>query len=537
MYCCARGTFHCQYTNGVQFGKLKTKYKINKDIIVEYSLQDKVRTSTRDWIGIFPRGWINLQQYLTFEYVVVPPEMASLSNRSIAFLHSFHQEASLNTDYHFVYVSKEIEILGTSTYFRFVVPPSLRPLDRCASTPEHGLIVDDLFPPTPVTPTPSETGKFVGTSKLSGTIDGVAQPHRANSSFADHRQRMCRFRCTSRLTPSITANRVQFLMSHNTHLGARVGRLARDLELAEATIEREKMARAVLTGKLQSYETFLVEMFKSLNLMGIVKITNKTGKEIYIQKMKLKDLSRIRNKPRSIPEVTMFHQGIGSKAWNFEETLDNKKFEEDPQDINSLFDELMQGDGKIVQDSGGTLLTAEQSYKESKNFEMVSSIEELPSCCQFPKTLTEAGLSMAVTMANTECLRGAYVTKEATGATNDGHDSPCKDNCNIEETNDVEGKAKEEKNNTVDDKGTMEKLESSTECCCDCHLNSLKSLTTNKKQDEDDRKVYAFEYECDMDLANGLLRTKNDAMGIETLRPKQTTIFLKGRMKLKCEGN
>lgn len=69
-------------------------------------------------------------------------------------------------------------------------------------------------------------------------------------------------------------------MSHNEQLGARVGRLTRDLELTEAAVTREKMARLALANKLQAHETFVTEMFRCLNLTGAVKIKDKTGQKV-----------------------------------------------------------------------------------------------------------------------------------------------------------------------------------------------------------------------------------------------------------------
>lgn len=75
---------------------------------------------------------------------------------------------------------------------------------------------------------------------------------------------------------------VQFLMLHNEQLVARMGRLTRDLELTEAAVKSEKMAQAVLTRRLQAYETFVADMFKCLNLRGTVRILDKTGQEVSI---------------------------------------------------------------------------------------------------------------------------------------------------------------------------------------------------------------------------------------------------------------
>ena len=51
MYCCARGTFHCQYANEVKFDKLKTKYSIDEDIVVHYIIRDRVSENLLD---LFP---------------------------------------------------------------------------------------------------------------------------------------------------------------------------------------------------------------------------------------------------------------------------------------------------------------------------------------------------------------------------------------------------------------------------------------------------------------------------------------------------
>lgn len=69
-------------------------------------------------------------------------------------------------------------------------------------------------------------------------------------------------------------------MLHNEQLAARVGRLTRDLELTEAAVRSEKVARTALNKTLQAYETFVADMFKCLSLTGTVKILDKTGKEV-----------------------------------------------------------------------------------------------------------------------------------------------------------------------------------------------------------------------------------------------------------------
>lgn len=75
---------------------------------------------------------------------------------------------------------------------------------------------------------------------------------------------------------------MQFLVLHNEQLVSRVNRLTRDLELTEATVKSERMAQTALTKKLQAYEAFIADMFKCLNIMGTVKIMDKSGKEVFI---------------------------------------------------------------------------------------------------------------------------------------------------------------------------------------------------------------------------------------------------------------
>ncbi|XP_053980858.1 calcium-binding and coiled-coil domain-containing protein 2-like [Hylaeus volcanicus] len=578
MYCCARGTFHCQYANGVQFEKLKTKYSIDEDIIVEYTLHDKVSTSSRDWVGIFPRGWTNLQQYLTFEYVLVAPKMSSLSRRSIMFLHTFHREASLNIDYHFVYISKEIEIMGTSSYFRFTMNPKHRFLDRNANSPEVSSSssvaatskrsttrckLNGCAPSIGSLP-PNYTEKFIAPIKTPKMFDDVIRPHR---SFSDHRQRTCRFHCTTKLAPTITSNRIQFLMSHNEQLGARVGRLLRDLELTETAVKREKMARMVLTNRLQTYETFVAEMFRSLNVIGVVKITDKAGNQIIAQKIKPNELSSMNDeqvdKCISIPEISMLNQSIENMGWNHDETMEKMNIEEVPRGMSSLINESLKNKETISHDPRADRSFPKREHTprpDTKHLNVILSGEQqLP----WPEKFSEVTSSMVEMASSPGSQRGCYVTKEATGATNEADDNACRDNCKIEESNRVEGKAKETKNSAVDEKdivGSLDSLESmnSRECSGTCHHNCSVKSTTNKQFD----KEWALVCQCDFEVTNGVRRLTDKSMAnlkhylethatndvpmnttlstnleggsenpidFETLRPKPSAILIKGR--------
>lgn len=82
----------------------------------------------------------------------------------------------------------------------------------------------------------------------------------------------------------------------------------------------------------------------------------------------------------------------------------------------------------------------------------------------------------------------SYVTKEATGTTNQRGDEICTVNCKIEQPNGVEDKSEDGKNIVYDDKKIVKELDSlitgdSSKCCCDCHLNMSKTCSSNKRFD------------------------------------------------------
>ncbi|XP_043520034.1 tax1-binding protein 1 homolog isoform X1 [Frieseomelitta varia] len=514
MYCCARGTFHCQYANEVKFDKLKTKYSIDEDIVVHYIIRDRIHTSSRDWIGIFPRGWSNLQQYLTFEFVVLSPKTSNLSNRSIMFLHTFHREALPNVDYQFVYVSKEIEILGTSSYFRFIVTPNLRPLDRNSNIVDCG-VMSDGYSSLIVSPSTSNTGKLLGCSK---SFDNI-QSHRICRSLADHRNRTCRF-CSK--SASFTTNRIQFLLLHNEQLVARVGRLARDLELKEAAVKSERMAQAVLTKRLQAYETFVADMLKRLNLTGTIKIKDKMGKEMIVQKVKSKDEAE--DKPLPVLEVSMLNQSPES-ATKINETKEVAR-------ASNLFDTVNNEEDKVSKDFAESGFSVKIEPDEGEqNFEVTLSVEKEQS--QFDRRIS---MSATGFREDGEKRCDSYVTKEATGAICQRVDNTCGVTCKIEQPNCVEGKPEDAVNMVHGDKKTMGKLDpvinlDSPKCCCDCHSKTCSSI---KKFDNDGVNEWVLQCECDLEVADRMYQmidnyAEQQRGTMEAKKDGLSAILIKGR--------
>ncbi|XP_017758554.1 PREDICTED: uncharacterized protein LOC108549595 [Eufriesea mexicana] len=472
MYCCARGTFHCQYMNGVQFEALKTKYRTDEDIVVRYTIQDR---------------------------------------------------ALPNVDYQFVYVSREIEILGTSSYFRFILAPNFHPIVRNSSTPGRD-VVNNVRLPSIMSPS-SNVGKAIGSSK---SIDNI-QSYRVSRAFADQRQRTCRF-CSK--SASFTTNKVQFLLLHNEQLAARVNRLTRDLELTEAAVRSEKMARAASNKRLQAYETFVADMFKCLNLTGTVKIMDKAGREIIVQEVKRKNLPPTRDESgdKSVPilEVSMSNRPSAMKEKN-EETNSNE-VENIPR-VSSSFRENNRVGKDWEEDADYSMKAEINTNEDEKNLEITMSVEEEE--VQFQKKVSLTSIEVRESREN---HRGGYVTKEATGTTNQREDTIYRVTCNIEQPNCVEDKPEDAKSGIYDKK--MAEYSSATvncsKCCCDWHLNAAKAHCENKGFDNDNSNDWALQCECDLEVSDDIYRmidnyAEPNCSTVEPIKGALSAILIKGR--------
>ncbi|XP_043251252.1 uncharacterized protein LOC122396698 [Colletes gigas] len=342
-------------------------------------------------------------------------------------------------------------------------------------------------------------------AKATGRIDDAARPYRSRS---DHNQRMCSNH--QKLAPTFMTNRVQFLESHNEQLWARVKRLMRDLDLTEAVMKRGEMARADLTNRLQAYETFIAEMFRRLNGTGIVKITDESGKQIVIRKVKTKELSYMRGEKDtlvSIPEISL----VKNIARRHAEATVKCKVEKVSQEMSTLPDVSIKIEETVAQSSGDDRLVSkrEHTYNRRRDTYNLNETIDEPSLWvknEFPEVVP----STVEIPSNSESPRG-YVTKEAMGATNEADDNTCKDNCKIEETNRVEGKARKMKNSAVDDKEIAAKVDpfaatNSRVCCCDCHRNCSAASIANKKSGKGNAQEWALECRCDLEVANGIYR-------------------------------
>ncbi|XP_048512622.1 uncharacterized protein LOC125501331 isoform X2 [Athalia rosae] len=281
--CCGTWNTDCcpqHHPITVTFENLRTKYSINEDICIDYTLHGHVaQASTRDWIGIFPRGWMNLQHYLTFEYALVAPRAVSLPKRTILFPRVFHQEATLNTDYQLVYISKEIQVLAVSSYFRFFREEDVNEAKHALHVPEYAISNSILDKRETYADQPDAYG-WAPPPKIVLSDQSLLSVRPSKSIPSNPRfPRTCK--SCGRPREKISGNgigRTRFLATHNASLAERVARLERDLALAEGT-------KCSIAAKLRAYESFVGEMLKSLATKRTVKITDASGKEILIQRL------------------------------------------------------------------------------------------------------------------------------------------------------------------------------------------------------------------------------------------------------------
>lgn len=110
-----------QPKNEVIFRDVKPRYKFQNKVSVLYVLSPKTKTSTHDYVGIYPRGWKHLREFAGFEHPIPAPFEEPSLDRCIQFIcQPPHVTASLNREYQFVYVNQYNEVLGMSDFFTFV---------------------------------------------------------------------------------------------------------------------------------------------------------------------------------------------------------------------------------------------------------------------------------------------------------------------------------------------------------------------------------------------------------------------------------
>jgi len=131
----------------VLFDNVLITYSLKEEVVAEFRLSNKVTVSTRDWVGVYKAGWETYHECLTFEWGFGDQVGSDVARRRIAFhLGDLQSKADLNTNYQFVYITKDLEVLGVSQFFQFTnhlvsktrTSDGLRPISwSCSSHISH----------------------------------------------------------------------------------------------------------------------------------------------------------------------------------------------------------------------------------------------------------------------------------------------------------------------------------------------------------------------------------------------------------------
>eukprot|EP00731_Ephydatia_muelleri_P013692 Em0007g1002a len=101
-------------TNSIVFLGVESYYPPSKDIQVHLECNGDLRTTSRDWVGLFPVGWKSTKDYLTYQWAPVPAS----GGASVLFPGCVLPQDD-GKKYQFCYISREDTLYGSSTAFRF----------------------------------------------------------------------------------------------------------------------------------------------------------------------------------------------------------------------------------------------------------------------------------------------------------------------------------------------------------------------------------------------------------------------------------
>uniref|UniRef100_A0A1B6CAV0 SKICH domain-containing protein n=1 Tax=Clastoptera arizonana TaxID=38151 RepID=A0A1B6CAV0_9HEMI len=107
----------------VKFQNVQEKYYLDlskvHSIMVEYVIDKKVHYSTRDWLGLFPRGWTSLMDYVAFQYVDRRAFDKDEKKWRMSINLKFVKKDLYQAEFQFVYVNRCNKALGGSSFFGF----------------------------------------------------------------------------------------------------------------------------------------------------------------------------------------------------------------------------------------------------------------------------------------------------------------------------------------------------------------------------------------------------------------------------------
>ncbi|KAJ9595025.1 hypothetical protein L9F63_013691, partial [Diploptera punctata] len=306
----------------VKFINVKPKYCLNDDILLEYILDTKFQSTYRDFIGLYARGWNDLVQYITFEWIITHPNESS-ARRSTLFKSRYHSESvKLDVEYQFVYIDYKIEVMGRSQYFRFV--PAADSIGNCKKNLQRGLSEIALTPSITLhsdplshvllAPKPSSS-----VTKLDGyhrapcftqpqdqhlrgfsseialasaelpTFCTISAPNQktmpcsiCNQQFASHDHQKPDNKVKS------SAAWINDLEHRNRSLEDRIQDLENELEMSLVTQKNLRLAAHHSKRDKLAYQKFVNELLHALSQKGIARVVDGQGTEMLVKRIPMK---------------------------------------------------------------------------------------------------------------------------------------------------------------------------------------------------------------------------------------------------------
>nr|CAD7407446.1 unnamed protein product [Timema poppensis] len=315
-------------------------------IILPYHIG--VSSSSRDWVGLFPRGWVNLQQYVTFEWTDEKPYEEVTLRRNLLFCSKYHaQLVFTEREYQFVFVNKQIKVLGKSGYFNFLLAEKMAGLLKYDFIP-FGLDVDYL---------------------------GVKPAHHTCTCVrAIELERNARSNLTMQLKSELEINQ---------HLKERLDTAELELKVSVAAQNKLKLAAHQVHQEKLAYQKFVSEMLFALSRRGIVKVIDSQGVEILVQKVSSQAAQadpQINTSAKMSHRERLLKAVIGSQEQTIRELLRRLEDATKAKPVSKLnsdmslldLEDTSDTDSKITE-TGGSLSDSEDKVKVQDRGDIVQS--------------------------------------------------------------------------------------------------------------------------------------------------------------------
>lgn len=305
----------------VQFVDTEEKYFLDKQFLpVNYVLDKKYKPTSKDFIGIFPRGWREFDQMILGDYVH-PRSIGSTDTKisfQLPFNFSENKMTCFNADYQLIYVNDDFKVLGRSPYFKIYRSSEEKEENvvyeaQGSAQVSHAALVKSIEPEltkvlgsevqhcrekwekiTKETPKPKCNPTIIGSYKKPSPFK-IRSPLGESSSqqggLPEFQRNYAAPRCdfchrTNELLndKQMLSRQLKNLAECNYDLRKKVHDLENELELSYVSQRTMKQQLGRLTFDVESYENVTKALLKNLQGYSPVCIDN-AGKEIMVQRV------------------------------------------------------------------------------------------------------------------------------------------------------------------------------------------------------------------------------------------------------------